>query len=149
MRTWLGGLLAAAHPSPIPQHPSHPPHALLFGTDQPERHHSECAGHPRRAMPHDEVYLVHPRRDQRPAQCPRSNKLTASMFASLVRTRLAPMEVEVSRRAKDGKMQAQMVYETTVEEGASAVRSCPGAGEVLRRRAMNRDGPGVTSCWRG
>ncbi|TFK91076.1 hypothetical protein K466DRAFT_596432 [Polyporus arcularius HHB13444] len=28
------------------------------------------------------------------------------------------MEVEVSRRAKDGKMQAQMVYETTVDEGA-------------------------------
>ncbi len=59
------------------------------------------------------------------------------------------MEVEVFRRAKDGKMQAQMLYETTVEQGASTVRSCPGAGEVLRRRTMNRDGPGVTWCWRG
>ncbi len=67
-----------------------------------------------------------------------------SMFASSVGTRLVPTEVEVFRRAKDGKMQARMVYETTVEEGASAVRSCPGAGEVLERRAMKRDGRGLT-----
>ncbi|TFK91084.1 hypothetical protein K466DRAFT_596438 [Polyporus arcularius HHB13444] len=42
--------------------------------------------------------------------------LGPSMFARSVGTRVVPTEVEVFRRAKDGKMQARMVYETTVEE---------------------------------
>ncbi|KAI0690923.1 hypothetical protein C8T65DRAFT_671053 [Cerioporus squamosus] len=42
--------------------------------------------------------------------------LGPSMFASSVGSRLVPTEVEVFQRAKDGKMQARMVYETTVEE---------------------------------
>ena len=52
-----------------------------------------------------------------------------SMFASAVGGRLVPTEVEVFQRAKDGKLQARMVYELTVSEGLSVrlvrVQCCP------------------------
>ena len=42
-----------------------------------------------------------------------------SVFASAVGGRLILTEVEVFQRAKDGKLQARMVYEITVSEGPS------------------------------
>ena len=42
-----------------------------------------------------------------------------SMFASAVGGRLVPTEVEVFQRAKDGKLQARIVYELAVSEGPS------------------------------
>ena len=51
----------------------------------------------------------------------RPNILTgASGFAYNIAQRLELEEVEVSERAKDGKLQARLTYAITVEDGACA-----------------------------
>ena len=57
------------------------------------------------------------------------------MFASAVGGRLIPTEVEVFQRAKDGKLQARMVYEITVNEGPSLSLSLSSVARSRNRLA--------------